>query len=69
MITFNKVDIQGKEFEYMQDAMGKGVLSGDGKYSKKCSSFFTTELRMEIDLFVIFGQYVRKDATVPQPSF
>ena len=44
MITFNKVDIQGKEFEYMQDAMGKGVLSGDGKYSKKCSSFFTTEL-------------------------
>ena len=44
MITFNKVDTQGKEFEYMQDAMAKGVLSGDGKFSEKCNSFFTTEL-------------------------
>tara|TARA_B100002051_G_scaffold268868_1_gene299333 strand:- start:1105 stop:2229 length:1125 start_codon:yes stop_codon:yes gene_type:complete len=44
LIPFNRCDIQGKEYAYMKDAMRKGVLSGDGKFSKKCNSFFTSEL-------------------------
>ena len=46
MITFNKVNIQGKEFNYMEDAIENGVVSGDGKFSKKCNSLFMNELRI-----------------------
>ena len=50
MITFNKVDIQGKEFAYMEDAIENGVVSGDGKFSKKCNSLFMNELRIKKSL-------------------
>ena len=50
MITFNKVNIQGKEFNYMKDAMGEGVISGDGKFSRKCNSLFKTELGIKKSL-------------------
>ncbi|CAA6676545.1 MULTISPECIES: dTDP-4-amino-4,6-dideoxygalactose transaminase [unclassified Lentimonas] len=36
MIPFNKPFIIGKELEYIQDAVSKGHLSGDGAYTKKC---------------------------------
>lgn len=50
MITFNKVDIQGKEFAYMEDAIENGIVSGDGKFSKKCNSLFMNELRIKKSL-------------------
>ena len=50
MITFNKVNIQGKEFNYMEDAIENGVVSGDGKFSKKCNSLFMNELRIKKSL-------------------
>ena len=46
MITFNKVNVQGKEFNYMKDAMGEGVISGDGKFSRKCNSLFWINSRL-----------------------
>lgn len=37
MIAFNKT---GKETDYIYDAVNSGKLSGNGKYTKKCHSFF-----------------------------
>ena len=39
MISFNKPFTIGKECEYIQDAMDKGILRGDGIYTKKCHQF------------------------------
>ncbi|WP_042165713.1 dTDP-4-amino-4,6-dideoxygalactose transaminase [Paenibacillus gorillae] len=40
MIAFNRPVITGNETHYIQDAMVKGKLSGDGFYTKKCSEWF-----------------------------
>lgn len=39
-IPFNKPFLTGKELEYIQDAVALGKLSGNGKYTKFCQSFF-----------------------------
>ncbi|KAF5083720.1 dTDP-4-amino-4,6-dideoxygalactose transaminase [anaerobic digester metagenome] len=39
MIPFNKQSLFGTEFAYIQDAYDQGKLSGDGKYTKLCSTF------------------------------
>lgn len=43
MIPFNKPYLTGKETEYITDAVASGKISGNGKYTKKCQSFFETE--------------------------
>lgn len=40
MIPFNKPHLTGKETHYMYDAVFAGKLSGNGKYTKMCQSFF-----------------------------
>jgi dTDP-4-amino-4,6-dideoxygalactose transaminase len=40
MIPFNKPYLTGKEMHYMYDAVYKGKLSGNGKYTKKCQQYF-----------------------------
>jgi dTDP-4-amino-4,6-dideoxygalactose transaminase len=40
MIPFNKPFTTGKEIEYMQDAINRGHISGNGYYTKKCHEFF-----------------------------
>ena len=40
MIPFNKPYLSGKELEYINDAVSRGKLSGDGYYTKKCHAFF-----------------------------
>ncbi|WP_281856894.1 dTDP-4-amino-4,6-dideoxygalactose transaminase [Litoreibacter halocynthiae] len=35
-IPFNRPSIVGREFEYLQDAIERGQLSGDGHYTQKC---------------------------------
>jgi len=40
MIPFNIPGVLGKEFEYIQNAISKKKLSGDGEYTKLCSSWF-----------------------------
>lgn len=40
MISFNKPYLTGKEFEYITDAVNSKKLSGNGKYTRLCHSFF-----------------------------
>ena len=40
MIPFNKPYLTGKETEYIHDAVSTGKISGNGKYTKMCQSFF-----------------------------
>lgn len=40
MIDFNKPYLSGNESEYINDAVKSGKISGNGKYSKLCNSFF-----------------------------
>jgi dTDP-4-amino-4,6-dideoxygalactose transaminase len=40
MIPFNKPFLTGKETEYITDAVNTGKISGNGKYTKLCQSFF-----------------------------
>lgn len=44
MIPFNKPFKIEKEFEYIQDAIQKGVLRGDGFYTQKCHDFLEKAL-------------------------
>lgn len=46
MIRFNKPYISGKEIIYIQDAINRRELSGDGHYTKACSSFFSNKLKL-----------------------
>ncbi|MFC1850157.1 dTDP-4-amino-4,6-dideoxygalactose transaminase [candidate division CSSED10-310 bacterium] len=38
-IPFNRPFIIGNELEYIQDAVLSGIISGNGKYTKKCQEF------------------------------
>jgi dTDP-4-amino-4,6-dideoxygalactose transaminase len=40
MIPFNKPYLTGKEVHYIYDAVNSGKLSGNGKYTKNCQSWF-----------------------------
>ena len=44
MIHFNKPFIIENEFKYIQDAIDKGILRGDGIYTKKCHEFLEQKL-------------------------
>ncbi len=37
MIDFNRPAFVGKELSYIEDAIHRGMLCGDGEYTKKCS--------------------------------
>lgn len=39
-IPFNKPHLTGKETHYIYDAVNTGKISGNGKYTKKCQTFF-----------------------------
>lgn len=40
MIPFNKPYLTGKETQYIEDAVKSGKISGNGKYTVKCQTFF-----------------------------
>ncbi len=40
LIPFNKPFLTGKELDYIQDAVEGMKISGNGKYTKRCQSFF-----------------------------
>jgi len=40
MIPFNKPYLTGKETIYIEDAVKSGKISGNGKYTQMCQSFF-----------------------------
>ena len=39
MIDFNRPAYVGRELEYIQDAVHRGMLCGDGEYTKRCSAW------------------------------
>ncbi len=39
-IPFNKPCFEGKELAYITEAINNGLISGDGKFTKKCHTFF-----------------------------
>lgn len=43
MIDFNRPAFVGLELEYIQDAIHRGMLCGDGIYTKKCSQWMEKE--------------------------
>lgn len=43
MISFNKPYLTGKETHYIYDAVNSGKISGNGKYTQKCQSFFESK--------------------------
>lgn len=45
MIPFNKPYLTGKELEYIADAHSRGMLAGNGFYSKKCISLIESTLK------------------------
>jgi len=43
-IPFNRVDAQGNELEYIQQAITNMHISGDGVFTKRCNSLLESEL-------------------------
>ena len=43
-VDFNRPVIVGKEFEYMQQAVENGHISGDGPFTKKCHALLENQL-------------------------
>ena len=50
MIPFNKPYLTGKETEYIEDAVRSGKISGNGKYTQLCQSFFEEKLGVKKSL-------------------
>ncbi len=46
MIDFNRPAFVGPELEYIQDAIHRGTLCGDGIYTKKCSQWMEKEFNV-----------------------
>lgn len=44
MIRFNKPFITGSEIQYLQEAIAEGRLSGDGRFTKLCTSLLSDKL-------------------------
>ena len=50
MIPFNKPYVTGRENPYLNDAIKKGKISGNGYYTKLCQNYFTQHLENEKNL-------------------
>lgn len=46
MIDFNRPAFVGQELEYIKDAVHRGMLCGDGEYTKKCSGWMQERFRV-----------------------
>lgn len=47
LIPFNKPFSTGNEWAYIQDATIEGKLAADGKYTRKCQSFFEKNMALK----------------------
>ena len=50
IIPFNRVDIQGNEFQYIEDAIASSHISGDGTFTNKCTNLLETGLNVNRSL-------------------
>lgn len=46
MIDFNRPAFVGKELDYIKDAVKRGMLCGDGEYTRKCSRWMEERFRV-----------------------
>ncbi len=49
-IPFNRVDLQGKELEYINKVIQKGHISGDGEFTLKCNELLENTLQIKKSL-------------------
>ena len=79
MIPFNKPYLSGKETFYIEDAVGSGKISGNGKYTKLCQDFFeskyafkkcllTTSCTDALEMCAILAN-IEKDDEIIIPSY
>lgn len=47
MIDFNRPAFVGKEMDYIRDAVNRGMLCGDGIYTKKCSRWIEDRFKVK----------------------
>lgn len=47
MIDFNRPGFVGKEMDYIRDAVNRGMLCGDGIYTKKCSRWIEERFKVK----------------------
>src|SRR5579864_2636221 len=47
VIPFNRPFVSGKEYAYMQEAIGNGHISGDGPFTKRCESLLEEAIGCE----------------------
>lgn len=47
MIDFNRPAFVGKELDYIKDAVERGMLCGDGIYTRKCSRWMENEFQVK----------------------
>ena len=50
IIPFSKPTYLGTEFDYMQDAVRSGKISGNGKYTQKCKDWFKTHYHPKLSI-------------------
>ncbi|MBL1233286.1 MAG: dTDP-4-amino-4,6-dideoxygalactose transaminase [Flavobacteriales bacterium] len=55
MIKFNKPYITGKELLYIEDAINRGELSGDGYYTAQCSKYFSSKFGFNSNFLTTSG--------------
>ncbi|MEO0037936.1 MAG: hypothetical protein RIQ59_1147 [Bacteroidota bacterium] len=79
MIPFNKPYLSGKETFYIEDAVGSGKISGNGKYTKLCQDYFeskyafkkcllTTSCTDALEMCAILAN-IEKDDEIIIPSY
>ncbi|UOR06874.1 dTDP-4-amino-4,6-dideoxygalactose transaminase [Hymenobacter aerilatus] len=54
-IPFSKPYLSGREFQYMEQAVRSGKISGDGLFTQKCHAFFEQELGFQKALLTSSG--------------
>ena len=47
MIDFNRPAFTGREIDYIKDAVNRGMLCGDGVYTKRCSRWMEEKFRVK----------------------
>ena len=55
LIHFNVPPFVGTEFTYMQEAVGKHKICGDGSFTKKCSEWLETRFGVQKALLTTSG--------------
>ena len=63
-IPFNRVDIQGNEFEYIHKAISSAHISGDGIFTHKCNSLLEKELGVKKSLLTTSCTHALEMATL-----